>query len=433
VVPVSGAPIPDGAVAARGGEIVAVGPAAEVAAAHPDLAERDLGEAILLPGLVDAHCHLEWSITGAVLPPGRFATWLGGFLPMRARMGREDHRAAALLGALRALEAGTTTLADSGPTGAGAAALRRAGLRGLVHLEAFGRQEGREAADAARAHAERVAALDDDAGPLVRVGVSPHAPYTVGPGLWRALAEHPDLGGRPFATHLAESPEETRLLERGDGPLADVFRAAGMTPARWPGDGPSVVGRLASAGALAPGLIAAHCVQVRPEDAEALAGGGVGVAHCPQSNAWLRCGRAPLGVLRAAGVRLGLGTDSPASAGPYDLRGEARGCALVHGAAGEPAPGAAELLALATLGGASALGLDRLVGSLEPGKRCDLVAVEPAAGTEPGDPSAAALEPGARVRVVVVEGRVVLDDGGPVDLDRTAVTTAATEARARLC
>jgi cytosine/adenosine deaminase-related metal-dependent hydrolase len=433
VVPISGAPIRDGAVAARAGEVVAVGPAADVAAAHPDLAERDLGGAILLPGLVDAHCHLEWSITAAVLPPGRFATWLGGFLPLRARMGPEDHRAAALLGALRALEAGTTTLADSGPAGTGAAALSRAGLRGLVHLEVFGRQEGREAAEAARAHAERVAALDDDAGPLVRVGVSPHAPYTVSPGLWRALAEHPDLGGRPFATHLAESPEESRVLEHGDGPLAELFRAAGMTPARWPGDGPSVVGRLAAAGALRPGLVAAHCVQVGPADAEALAGSSVGVAHCPQSNARLRCGRAPLGALRAAGVRLGLGTDSPASAGPYDLRGEARGCALVHAAAGAPTPDPAELLALATLGGASALGLDALVGSLERGKRCDLVAVDPPAGAEPGDPCAAALEPGARVRLVVVDGRVVLDEGGPVDLDRAVVTTAASEARARLC
>ena len=417
----------------RDGEIVGVGPAPRLRERHRGLSQRDLGPAVLTPGLVDAHCHLEWSLTADLLPPGAFAEWLGGFLALRARMRAEDHRAAAALGALRALECGTTTLADSGPTGAGAGALAATGLRGLVHLEVFGTHEDAAAREAVARHAEAVAALDDDAGPLVAVGVSPHAPYTVGPALWRALDAHPDLGARPWATHLAESPEETALLASGDGGLAELFRRAGFRAARWPDGGGSPVARLAAAGALREGLIAAHCVQLEPGDPERLAASGVGVAHCPQSNARLRCGRAPLERLAAAGAAVGLGSDSPGSAGAYDLRAEARACALVHGAAGHEPPDAAALLRLATLGGARALGLEDRVGSLSAGKRADLVAFDPAPGTEPGDPAAVALDPRSSVRLAMVDGRVVLDEDGPALVARAEVLDRASGARSGLC
>jgi 5-methylthioadenosine/S-adenosylhomocysteine deaminase len=412
--------------------IVACGPAAAVAAAHPGLPERDLGGALLLPGLVDAHCHLEWSLTGGLIPPGPFHEWLEVMLELRGRMSADDHAAAAALGALRCLEAGTTTVADSGPTGAGAAALTAAGLRGQVHLEVVGDPRGAAAAEAAARLAERIAALAAGAGPLVALGVSPHAPYSAGPELWRALAEHPDLGRRRWSSHLAEAPEEAPAVAGAGGPLAELLRGKGFPPPAWPGEG-GPVARLAGAGALRPGTVLAHCVQLGPGDAERLAACGVGVAHCPQSNAALRCGRAPLERLEAAGVPVGLGSDSPASAGPFDLRMEARACALVHGSAGAPTPGPAGLVRLATLGGAAALGLERLVGSLEPGKRADLLAIEPPPELEPGDPCAAALHPRARVVEVLVDGRPVLERGAPSRLDRERVLTRAREARRRVC
>ena len=276
-------------------------------------------------------------------------------------------------------------------------------------------------------------ALDGAAGPRVEVGVSPHSPYTVGPDLWHALAEHPDLGGRPWATHLAESPEETTLLETGRRPAR---RGLPPRPAWPPRPGPgAAAGRCAAwppPARSGRGMVAAHCVQLEDGDAERLTAAGVGVAHCPQSNAQLRCGVAPLRRLVAAGAAVGLGSDSPGSAGAYDLRAEARACALVHAAAGEaPAPG--ELLRLATLGGAEALGLDHLVGSLAPGKRADLAAVLPAPGAEPGDPAAAVLDPRSATVLVMVDGRVVLDERGPVLIDAARVRTAASGARSRLC
>jgi cytosine/adenosine deaminase-related metal-dependent hydrolase len=425
VLPVAGDPIRDGAVAVRDGLITAVGAARDVAAAEPGLPERDLGAAVLLPGFVDAHCHLEWSLTGGLVDPGLgFAGWLGALLRLSPGMDDEDFAAASALGALRCLQHGTTTVADSGPTGAAAGALREAGLRGVVHLEVFGRQTGADARDAAARHAERTAALD--ARGLVRIGVSPHAPYTVGPELWEALAGHGDLTRRPWATHLAESPDESRLLTGGDGPLADLFAQRGTAPGVWPGVG-GPVARLHAAGVLHPGLVAAHCVQLDPGDAELLAAAGVGVAHCPVSNRRLGCGRAPLTQLRAAGVAVGLGTDSPASAGAFDVREEARACAAVHRADGPLAPAA--IVALATRGGAEALGLADVIGTLEVGKRADVVAV--AAGAASDDPYAHVIAGGA-VDLVMVDGDVVLDAGRPVRIDAGEVEERARRSRGRL-
>jgi 5-methylthioadenosine/S-adenosylhomocysteine deaminase len=421
----------DGAVAVSGGRIVDVGPAGELRARHPAVALTDLGDALLLPGLVDAHCHLEWSLLDGVLPPSGFAEWLGRLLPLRARMEPHDHEAAARLGALRALRAGVTTLADSGPTGAGAGALAELGMRGVVHLEAFGREEGAGAHAAAALMAERVRALEEPAGQRVRVGLSPHAPYTVGPGLWAALAAQADLAPRPWSTHLAESDDETRAVGGGEGPLAELFAAAGLAPGRWDGPpGASSVARVARAGGLRPGMVAVHCVRIGADDPGTLRAAGVAVAHCPRSNAHLRCGRAPLGALRAAGVTVALGTDSPASGGDYDPRAEARACALAH--AGADPPAAADLLRMITLDAARALGMGDEVGALAPGRQADLLALRPAPGAPVGDPLAAALDAGATVDVVVVGGQALVEGGRAVSADADAIETRAGEARGRL-
>lgn len=410
----------------RDDSIVHVGPATDVAAAAADLPELHLGDSVLLPGFVDAHCHLEWSLTGGLVVADGFAAWLGALLRLSPRMRPEDHAAAAMLGALRCLENGTTTVADSGPTGAATAALRALGLRGVVHLETFGRHTGREARDAAREFADRVEALDDGSR-RVRVGVAPHAPYTVGPGYWSALADHPDLADRPWTTHLAESPDESRLLGRGDGPLADLFADRGTTPGRWDGTG-GPVRRLHDAGALRPGLVAAHCVQMDRVDVALLGSAGVTVAHCPGSNAALGCGRSPVEWLREADVPVGLGTDSPASGGGFDLRREARVCGATHARA---APSdARDLVALATLGGARTLGMDGIVGTLEPGKRADIIAVTPA--TRTSDPYASVLAPDTTVRMVMVDGAVLLDGDRLPGVDRVGIVAAATRARSRL-
>lgn len=430
VLPVASPPIQDGAVAAREGTILSCGPADKVLAEHPDLRVRALGNVVLLPGLVDTHCHLEWSLMGGLLPSAGFGAWLTAFLPIRARMVPRDHTVAARLGALRALCSGTTTLADSGPTGAGVEAMTTGGLSGVVHLEAFGRESGDAAREAARMVAGQVAALDAEAGPGITVGVSPHAPYTVGPDFWRALADNAHLAPRSWATHLAESPDETSLLTDDTGPLAELFRANGWEPGRWPGPEPGTVSRMNHSGSLRTGLVAAHCVRLDAAEPAILAVAGVAVAHCPESNARLQCGRAPLEALLAAGVKVGIGTDSPASAGDYDVRAEARAAAREAKAARVPAPSAEALIRMATTGGAAALGMEALIGTLEAGKRCDLLAVALSDELH-DDVYAAALNADNAVDTVVIAGVEVVRRGEPgyVDVEKTEQEARAARAR----
>jgi 5-methylthioadenosine/S-adenosylhomocysteine deaminase len=272
-------------------------------------------------------------------------------------------------------------------------------------------------------------ALDDGAGGLVEVGLSPHAPYSVGPDLWAALADHRELADRRWATHLAESSDEWQAIDSGEGRLAGIFAEHGWELGRWPGSSATPVGRLAEAGALRAGTVAAHCVGLGPGDAEALTAAGVAVAHCPESNARLNCGRAPLEALLDAGVAVGLGSDSPASAGLFDVRAEARAAAREAIASGVDAPTADELLRLATLGGAEALGMADRVGSLEVGKRCDLVALTPHGSDPLIDPTASALRSDTTVDLVLVDGRALVEGGKSLTLPRHSVEAAAAGSR----
>jgi cytosine/adenosine deaminase-related metal-dependent hydrolase len=416
----------------QGGRIVDLGPAAQIAEKWPLVPETDLGDTILAPGFVDAHCHLEWSLLSGLVNGAGFGAWLGAFLRLRPRM-EGVHAVAARFGAVTAAEAGTTTVADSGPTGAGVAALVEVGLAGRVHLEAFGREVGAEATERATEIRHGIEALDAHSSSLVDVGLSPHAPYTVGPGLWAALAADAGLAQRPWATHLAESPDEHRLLSDGDGPLAELFAAAGLEPGRWSGPrGDRPVARVASAGGLRPGLVAAHCVKLGVGDAVRLAVAGVAVAHCPISNERLDCGRMPLELLRRAGVTVALGTDSPASAGPFDLRAEARVCREKHAVAGVLLT-AREAVRMITLDGARALGLDHETGSLTIGRRADMVAVAPNPGIAREDLFAMLLDAGSRVVRSWVAGAPVVCDARVVTIDRDRVFAQAARARANLC
>ena len=421
----------DGGVLIRDGVIEAVGRERDLPPCD-DAPVTDMGDAVLIPGLVDAHCHLEWALMGGLVPDARFGEWLGSFVRRTAEVTPADREAAARYGALMALRHGTTTLADSGPSGFGVGAATAAGLRAVVHMEIFGRDSGAEAREKVTRHGEAVLAARDAAGPRVRVGVSPHSPYTVGPALWAEVLADPILGAGSVATHVAESPDEVMLLDGGVGPLVDAIRSVGRDPARWPGGGPGVISRLDAGGALAPGLIAAHCVQVDEGDAAVLADHDVRVVHCPHSNMRLECGDAPIEMLEALGVTVGLGTDSPASAGAYDMRDEARWAAEVAARRGAR-PVAADMLAMATMGSARVLGMDDQLGSLVPGKRADIVAIRPAEDAPlEADPQLAVLDPRAKVVAAWVDGQQVLDADEAVLLDGPAIVAGATEARDRI-
>jgi cytosine/adenosine deaminase-related metal-dependent hydrolase len=310
---------------------------------------------------------------------------------------------------------------DCSFSGAAATACAELGLGAIVYLEVFG-------ADASPIHErfgpmrERIAdALSD----RVRLGISPHAPYTCTIDLYRASAEL----GLPVATHLAESEAETEFLRTGSGSWRDY------APLLVPPPGKTGIRMLAEARLLGPHVLAAHCVQADAEEIDLLAAHDVAVAHCPRSNALLGCGIAPLAALREAGIRVCIATDSPASTPSFDMFDEMR-AAIAGARARERRPDAltaSDALELATLGGAKALGIAEEAGSLVPGKRADLTVLS-FAGTPfvPWeDPVTATVLGGSPEHVVatLVSGETRYEKGGKAWLE---LIDGARSARGRL-
>jgi cytosine/adenosine deaminase-related metal-dependent hydrolase len=415
VLPVAGPPIRDGAVAIEDGRIAAVGPAADLG--HGTRYQ----ESAIVPGFVNAHSHLEYAVYAGFGDGLSFGPWIILHTERKARLDWDATLAIARLGAAQSLASGITTTGDASFSGAAARACAELGLRAIVYLEVFGRGT-EQIADRFEANRERIADVIRDE---IRLGISPHAPYTCSAELYAACLEL-DL---PVTTHLAESEAEQEWLASGTGawePLAELLP-----------DPPGETGirHLAHHGLLDRRMTAAHCVFADEEEVDLLARHDVAVLHCPRSNAMLGCGIAPLAELRAAGLRIGLGTDSPASAPSFDIFDELR--AAVMGARARErrsdALSAAEALELATLGSASALGLEDEVGSLVPGKRADLAVVSLAGSPYlPWEEPAAAVVFGGspdRVETTIVGGKVRYERGV---FEWHDLRKGAGEARARM-
>ncbi len=424
VLPIGSVPIRNGAVAVRDGVILAVGPRDQVLAECPVAGVEELGAAVLLPALVNAHTQLEYATYGGFGDGLPFAAWLADHVARRTRLLPGDAEAAAALGALLSLQAGVGTVADASYSGVAVVAASAAGLRAIVHLEVFGGPDADPVAVVA-ALQSRLATAGAEAGRLVRLGVSPHSPYSVAPAVFRAVDALAREQGLTVMTHAAESAAELEAVAYGTGPLADALaeltqiEATGMHP----------IDLLADGGLLHPGVILVHAVQLLPGHAERIGAAGASVVHCPRSNALLGCGAAPIADLLAAGVVVGIGSDSPASAIDFDLWAELRTALMVarQREGRSDVLTAAAVLECATLGGARALGIDDQVGSLTVGMRADLTAVDltgsPYASVE--DPAVAAVFSGSpeRTLLTIVDGVVRYRKG--VDAGRLASLVAA--------
>lgn len=394
VFPVAAAPIPDGAVAVEAGRIVAVGAAAALMARYPSARLRDLGETALFPAAVNAHTHLELSGLAEAIPAGLpFAEWIVALVRARRVLTHADYERASERGVASARASGTAAVGEICTFGASVRPIVESGLRGVVYFELLGVNPADAPELLARGRDQIARWRDEYAGAPVRFGLSLHTPYTVSAELFRLASAWCAGEGVPLSIHAAESPAETDWLRDTSGPIRDVLYAAAgwpVEPERAPGCTP--VRYLERLGALAAKPLLAHGVEVDADDLALLSAGDVPVAHCPRSNARLLCGRLPYAAYRAAGVRLGLGTDSLASSPSLSLWDEAAAAFAAHTAAGET-PTPHDLLRLATLESARALGVDADLGSLVAGKAAELAcaALSPLTERERADAGAVLL------------------------------------------
>jgi cytosine/adenosine deaminase-related metal-dependent hydrolase len=382
------------------GRVAAVGPEATVPRPAEAVTE-EFADGILLPGLINAHTHLELTGLDRYPPDPDFAAWIRRVRARKAEWSPEDFLDAARAGLAACHAMGVTTVADTGDSGAAIQALAEQGGSGIAYHEVFG-PDPAQSAESLAGLQERIGELSGFATGRVRIGVSPHAPYTVSGSLFRAVSRWARGERLPVAVHVAESGAETDLLARGTGAFADAWRARriplpdplGRSPVAW----------LDDHGVLGPETLCIHVVRADEDDRALLARAGCAVAHCPISNAAHGHGAARLDALLAAGLRVGVGTDSVMSVGRLDLLAEVRVSRRLAGLTAEAA------LGLCTRAAARALGLQDEVGTLEPGKWGDCVVIRAAEGD--GTPAEQVMASGPQdVQVTLLGGRDVYRAG----------------------
>ena len=364
VLPIDRAPIKDGVVTVDDGKVIAVG------SALAQSADRDLGDVAILPGLINAHTHLELSwMRGRVPPASTFTDWVKTLFAIRGRpdSAMSAQQIAPIHEAIAELKAsGTAAVGDISNSLASVDAMQQANLDGIVFHELLGFKE-RDGGLLVASQAVRDQAKNAGA----RVSLAPHAPYSTSLELFQAIRSAVNELDHPvMSVHLGENPEEVELLEKGSGPWRGMLEAIGAWRDDWVIPGCDPVTYLDRHGLIDAKTLVIHGVQFSPGNLARLAQIGATVVTCPRSNQWVGVGYPPIERFYASGVNVAVGTDSLASVDDLNLFSELKTIRWLA-----PSVPARTIVESATLTGARALGLEHL-GSLTPGKRAAMIAVE---------------------------------------------------------
>ena len=416
--------IEDVAVAIEAGRIAAVGSASEIEADYPEARRIDAKGGLVLPGLINAHTHAPMVFFRGLADDLELMEWLEEVVfPAEAEhVDQELVRWGTRLACLEMLRGGITTFVDmyyfddTIAEEAESCGMRAVVGETLIDFPAPDNKSWEDAIEYTRSFAERWRGH-----PRITPAVAPHSPYTVSTEHWREahqLAEELDV---PLLTHLAE----------GQAEIDRVLEATGMTSIEY----------LEHLGLLDDRLVAAHMILPTENEIQLLAQRGVGVAHCPQSNMKIAAGVAPVPEMIEAGVAVGIGTDGAGSNNDLNLWEEVDTAAKLHKLeSGDPTVlPAHQAMAMATIEGARALNMDDEIGSLEVGKRADLIVVATdGLHQQPQDPAANPYSflvystKASDVRTVIVEGQIVVSDGQVLTLESAEVLEKAAHYRALL-
>ncbi|MET0622807.1 MAG: amidohydrolase [Pyrinomonadaceae bacterium] len=413
--------IEDGAVAVAGGKIVAVGKRADVLRTYAARQVIDARGRAVIPGLVNGHTHIPMTLLRGIADDLDLNEWLTKYIfPAEAKNVTEEFvRAGTQLGLAEMIRGGTTTYCDMYYfEDAIAEETERAGVRGVLGETVidFPVADNKTWPDAMR-YVERFVARWKG-NKLITPAVAPHAPYTVSEAHLREVRAFSERTGAPVVTHVAETRKE----------VEDVTRDHGARPVEY----------LARIGFLSPRTIAAHTVHLTEGEINLMKQNGVGSVHNPESNMKLASGVAPVPQMLRAGVLLGLGTDGAASNNDLSMWEAMDLTAKLHKlTTNDPkVVTAEEALALATIGGARALHMEKEIGSLEEGKRADLVVVDLDALHQTPRYSLYShlvyATKASDVRTVVIEGRVVMRDRRLLTLDEPLIKESARAIRERV-
>jgi len=319
---------------------------------------------VILPGFINLHSHIDYTAVRTSDGNLNFFPWLRNLIETTKDWTYEDFLSSARKGAELSLKAGITCIADTTPTMASLIACKEKGLRGIIYQEVFGWDTDEKVIlDELEQKLQNAETGKND---ILKIGISPHAPYTVSSYIWKTVINYATKYDYPLHCHLAETLDEKEWFLTGKGQIAG-FRE------NWPPPRISPVRFFAQNALLVPQMICAHCVQVDEDDLKILKDLQIIIGHCPRSNLLLKNGVMPLASVIKQNVSWGIGTDSHASCSTLDLFDEMRAVIKLHS---DVKIKPFDLIKKVTYEHAGYLGLDSLIGSFEAGKKADLIVVK---------------------------------------------------------
>lgn len=378
ILPIAASPIKNGAVLIENDKILAVDSKSELVKKFPKASIEDFGKAVIMPGFVNCHSHLEITVMRGFLDEfdDDFSSWLLKLTKTRAeKLTDEDIKISSMLGAFEGVRAGVTCFGDIGRWGiAGLNALKQNGLRGVLFQETEFSPDNKTAVIDFEKLKEKFSHLKSEETNLVKVGISPHAPYTVSRKLFEKIADFAVTEKIKTTIHVAESTQEQNLMQNGQGFFADIYAKQNVN---WESPKCSTIEYLSKIGVLNSKPLLAHCVKVSESDIHLISESGSTIAHCPKSNAKFGHGIAPLEAFLDKKIAVGFGSDSMASNNTCDILEESRFATLLARTRVEKERfiQAKEIIDTATYGGAKALGLENEIGTLETGKQADIIVI----------------------------------------------------------
>ncbi|HEX3580194.1 MAG TPA: amidohydrolase [Thermoanaerobaculia bacterium] len=423
VLTMAGPDIENGSVVISAGKIVAVGPSSQIDGKYTAKTTIHAHGSAVMPGFVNAHTHVPMTLFRGIADDRDLMDWLQNFIfPAEAKnVSRDFVKWGTRLAAAEMIESGTTTFADMYYFESDIAReTKAAGLRGVLGetMIDFPVADNKTWDDTVKYVRTYVKQWKGDR--LITPALAPHAPFTVSEQHLRQVRELATELGAPILIHVSETQNELAQIKKEHN---------GLTPGDY----------LDSIGFLGDDVVAAHGVWLSKEEIEKFAAKKVGVVHCPESNMMLASGIAPVTEMRAAHIELGLGTDGPAgSNNDLDMFEEMASAARLQkvGRMDPKALGAHDVLEMATIGSARALGLADKIGTLEAGKRADVIVVNlQTPKTQPVYSVESALvyaADGSNVTTTICDGKILMRDRKVLTVDVPATLAKAKEYRDRV-
>ncbi|TVL99186.1 MAG: hypothetical protein CV087_18960 [Candidatus Brocadia sp. WS118] len=396
--------IENGAVAINGAKIHRVGTFDEIKAWSDNNTLVDLGNAVILPGFINIHTHLDLTnLHNRIAPTNNFTHWVFQLLGARIRWKEADYTASIEKGIQLCLEAGTTTVADIANTEYSFSALKKSPLRKVVYKEIIDLNPDHVQDVILKVQSELSAYASDS---LFRTGLSPHAPYSVSKELYQAMSQLAFQAGMPLCTHIAETQDEIAFLTNGTGNFPGFLRQLRAMPPDWQPLGLTPIHYLKGTGILENHPILIHCNYITDEEISLIKSSGASVAFCPRSHRFFGHTNHPVRKLLDAGINAGLGTDSLASNDTLSILDEMK-FLLLHDAIS-----AKDLLAMAAVNGAKALGMASEVGQIKEGFEADLCGIRLPDGNS-GDVYGRLLDAGSKNIFTMVAGVICYQSSFP--------------------